>query len=377
MSYKQFSVIIILTVFICPVSLSSAVLNVPAEYTTIADAIDAAGPCDTVLLATGTYSGAGFRDLHLDGRCLHFLSADGPEQTVIQLDGDERFLTISDTTETGTCDVSACGLTVSGGHAAIEVGANGRVDVRQCRFMGIMYGVVDTIGVAAGSIDSCLFSGCAVGLWAFSGSSGNDWVVTRSTFVLTGSGVSLYWVPGCVITDNVFAYGVYGLVLQDSDSCEVSNNLFYRNQDGITDWLATEVVSLNCNNYYGNKYNTSYFPPGDQIGINGNISADPMLCDTTLESISVLPNSPLLAENNDCGVNIGNVHEGCICADLNGTGGLPDISDLTFYVDYMFASGEPPIHINTADIDGIGGVNISDLTYFVDYLFASGPPPIC
>ncbi|MDF1544804.1 MAG: hypothetical protein P1R58_06835 [bacterium] len=64
------------------------------------------------------------------------------------------------------------------------------------------------------------------------------------------------------------------------------------------------------------------------------------------------------------------------CGDLDGSGSI-DIADLTFFVDYLFAGGPPPLTIELADFNGDGSIDIADLTYFVDYLFAGGPPPVC
>jgi len=66
-----------------------------------------------------------------------------------------------------------------------------------------------------------------------------------------------------------------------------------------------------------------------------------------------------------------------ICGDVNGSGGVANIADLTYLVDYLFKAGPPPPVWQAANIDGENGVNISDLTYLVDYLFRGGPEPIC
>jgi len=57
--------------------------------------------------------------------------------------------------------------------------------------------------------------------------------------------------------------------------------------------------------------------------------------------------------------------------------GTPNISDLTYYVDYMFASGPPPICM--AEFDNAVGcvLNISDLTAYVEYMFGGGTLPDC
>jgi len=65
------------------------------------------------------------------------------------------------------------------------------------------------------------------------------------------------------------------------------------------------------------------------------------------------------------------------CGDINGDEQGPDVSDLTFIVDYLFISGPPPASLSTADIDGSGSLDVADLTYLVEYLFSGGPPPAC
>ena len=66
-----------------------------------------------------------------------------------------------------------------------------------------------------------------------------------------------------------------------------------------------------------------------------------------------------------------------ICGDINGSGGDPDIEDLTYLVAYLFTSGPPPPFIDAADLDGDGEVVVTDLTLLVNYLFLEGPVPEC
>ena len=65
-----------------------------------------------------------------------------------------------------------------------------------------------------------------------------------------------------------------------------------------------------------------------------------------------------------------------MAGDINNSGGV-DISDLTFYVDYMFAGGFAPPCFEEGDVNGSCSHDISDLTYFVGYLFGGGPVPVC
>ena len=60
--------------------------------------------------------------------------------------------------------------------------------------------------------------------------------------------------------------------------------------------------------------------------------------------------------------------------DMDNSGNL-DITDLTYFVEYLFNSGPAPSPLEAGDIDCTGGTDITDLTSLVDYLFAGGPPP--
>jgi len=66
-----------------------------------------------------------------------------------------------------------------------------------------------------------------------------------------------------------------------------------------------------------------------------------------------------------------------ICGDVGGDGEGPNVSDVTYLVNYLFASGpEPPI-LDAADVDASGAINVSDLTALVSFLFNNGAPPVC
>lgn len=95
---------------------------VPAQYATIQAAITAAAPGDTVLVAPGTYSGTGNKDLDFGGKALTLRSQDGPATCTINAGGTGRcFLFGSGETRASVVD----GFTLTGGSGSGANSANG------------------------------------------------------------------------------------------------------------------------------------------------------------------------------------------------------------------------------------------------------------
>ncbi|MAE68860.1 MAG: hypothetical protein CME06_00165, partial [Gemmatimonadetes bacterium] len=72
---------------ICSLVASGTTIHIPADQPTIQAGIDAASQGDTVLVAPGTYTGDGNRDIDFGGTDLVLISEEGAEATVIDCEG--------------------------------------------------------------------------------------------------------------------------------------------------------------------------------------------------------------------------------------------------------------------------------------------------
>lgn len=80
--------IIMLAAFtVAAIPVSADVIHVPGDYDTIQAGIDAAVDGDTVLVADGTYTGDGNRDMDFGGKAIVVKSENGPEFTIIDCEG--------------------------------------------------------------------------------------------------------------------------------------------------------------------------------------------------------------------------------------------------------------------------------------------------
>ncbi|MFC1618143.1 right-handed parallel beta-helix repeat-containing protein, partial [Patescibacteria group bacterium] len=95
-------------------SASAAIIHVPSEQGTIQAGIDVAVSGDTVLVADGTYSGAGNKNLDFNGKAITVQSENGAEGCVIDCENEGRgFYFHSGETSSSVLD----GLTIRNGNA--------------------------------------------------------------------------------------------------------------------------------------------------------------------------------------------------------------------------------------------------------------------
>ncbi len=110
--------------------------RVPSEYATIQAAIDSADDYDLILVADGTHTGLGNRDVQVLDKTVIVRSENGADQCIIDCEGEGQAFYL----EGHQCDASVLeGLTVTGGSASFG-GAIACCDatptIRGCKFVG-------------------------------------------------------------------------------------------------------------------------------------------------------------------------------------------------------------------------------------------------
>ncbi len=116
-------------------------LQVPSQFPTIQAAINAASNCDVILVASGNYSGNGFRNIDFLGKTLILRSENGPAQCTLDIQEQGRAFNFSSCVP-GQGRATIDGFTIRNGRAnflnvyggAVSIGANCTPMIRNCIF---------------------------------------------------------------------------------------------------------------------------------------------------------------------------------------------------------------------------------------------------
>jgi len=307
---------------------------------TIQAAVDSASSGDTVVLAKGTFTGEGNRDVVID-KSITVISISGdPETCIIDCEGSAAenhrgFLVdgIGATIESITIEN---GYEVGGGALRID-GLWSDVDIDNCRFLNNYAtggGAVNVFMPLYGTIriTDCLFEGNSAG---------------------QGGALYLYWhngidecqLTGCTFIENACDFGSvlyvkeyamdYGTARFTNCSmvANTGNSVLWVDMEGCYVVLDRTIMAFNacarnaygmdymywceCTDIYGNDGGDWTGPLSDELGIRGNISQDPLFCDMESGDLTLDEDSPCAPAGSPAGCGlIGAQPVGCTHAGV-------------------------------------------------------------
>jgi hypothetical protein len=374
-------------------------IHIPDDQMTIQAGIDAASEGDTVLVADGTYTGEGNRDIDFGGKNIIVRSENGPEVTIIDCQGSAsehhrgfNFHNGEDSTAV------VAGFTITGGYVSSYGGAIICTDGSNPTIANNM--IITNQALNGGGGIGCTSSGPIITGNYLSGNTGDDggavmlsnsnatisYNIAAKNYVPYEGGAFSFWNSSPVMESNTIVGNTAGFVgsamfLYDSsptlDKCVVAfnhgGNTIACHASGTND-----DPYLSCTNVFGNNGGDWVGCIAEQADSNGNFSLNPLFCDTSTGDYNLLSASPCAPSNNSCNELIGALGLGCdyLCGDANDDETI-NILDITYLIACLYQSGLCPEPQEKADVNSDGAVNILDITYLIAFLYQGGPEPDC
>jgi hypothetical protein len=385
--------------------------NVPSQYSTIQAAINAAGVSDVVIVAPGTYTGDGNRDIDFLGKTITVRSTDPNDPcivaaTIIDCQGTNhrgfKFvsnegratilegLTITDANIAVMCEGGA-GIYIDGASPTINkcVVTNNHAQLVP-ESLCFCYGGGIFIGSGSNPlITNCIISGNSVGNWGL------------------GGGICGYYsaqatIHNCLINNNTaLGYeGMGGGIYSDTygltvTNCTIANNSTTNNGSGVCGFatIKDSVIWSNTGiNQIAGSPNITYSDIQGGFAGTGNINADPCfvtgpLGDYCLSQTNAgqATNSPCINAGSDTAENL-NMNSLTTRTDMMSDAGIVDMGyhyptfivvldsdiDGNFFVDFFdyalmsrnWQQSPDPCDPNSGDIIKNGIVDIQDLAEF-------------
>ncbi len=296
--------IICMMVFMAVQSAMGAVINVPADYDKIQDAIDAAFDYDTVVIEPGTYSGGGNINLNFRGKLITVQSTDPDNAGVVSstiIDCDDLMGSRGFEFNSGeTSDAAVMGLTIINGKGHVFGGAvycyNGsNPTISNCVFTGnqAFFGGAVAVGNnnSQPTITGCTITGNTAGTGGgglfFVGSS-----PTVSNCLIAGNVASrggAIWshnegkpvITGCTIAGNSASVWGGAIYCYDGSDMEISNSILWGNVARMYSEIYVKYMAMSTSMQFsycdiqGGQDNIMV-DSGCALGWSQNVDVDPM-----------------------------------------------------------------------------------------------------
>jgi len=248
------------------------VLRVPADYSTLASALDNAANGDTILLADGIYTGDGFRDIEINTFSVVIKSENGPQSTILNLAGNSfnfhsGFIISSNSASNTVIE----GITIRNGYNNLGTAifcSSSSPTIKNCIFRN------NTATISGGAIRCKSSSPTII----------NCTIVSNNS--MSGAGLMLLANSIPTIKNTIIAFSGNGEAIRCNDRGSypiIKYSNIYDNHGG--DWIGCLDTMLT-----------------DE---SGNISQDPLFCGLDNANFYLQPGSPCLPENNNYNTLIG------------------------------------------------------------------------
>lgn len=297
------------TVYVVTAPASVAKWHVPADFSTIQAAIDAASPGDTISVTPGIYP----ENLRFNGKAVTLQSSSGPTKTIIEGQNDTAVVigpggaVIGFTIRKGTAYFGA-GMAVTGTGTLIKQ----NIFESNTQYYG-GYGAAIGGNVASPVIDSNIFrnNSCendnqwTAGVISFINSSSptilNNIIENnpcRAINMTIPSGSTPNVMNNTIVSNRT---GIYVDRRTDASQQIYRNNLIVSNNIGLEIVFGTETYNPTWQNnlLFGN--GTNYSGVTDKTGTSGNISVDPMLVDQAGGFYNLQTGSPAIDQGTNTG----------------------------------------------------------------------------
>ena len=268
---------------------SAATINIPLDYPTIQAGIDAAQDGETVLVGPGTYN----ETLTISNKAISVVSSSGPSVTTIT-----QPVTINSSSSTSSSlfqgfTVQWWGIYLTGGSPVIQ----GNI------FSNILGQV---ISINSGSplieLNTFMDNYCNDGMGVLVVYYDSSPLIINNLFINNlGTAINVDTSESTVHIINNTIVGNKGTAIYNFSYSygRIRNNIIAGNDSGVS---ITSVGPVFQNNLvYGNKVN---YNGTDQTGINGNISADPLLFDPANNDAHLCIGSPAIGSGDATGLNL-------------------------------------------------------------------------